>query len=342
MKDTENVSHFDLVRQQNRRLVRNLMRGFKQSGKAELAAAAGLSFPTVSALLGDLCRSGEVLLLPATATRGGRPAEQFALNPAFQAAVCAYIEDHRLYIQVYDALGQPELFEEVQLSKSGTVRDILEAFARVREKYPSLSVICLGVPGSVSSGKLIYIPDYDDLQGVDLRTALEEETGVRVFIENDVNVIAASERAIWPDLIHLYNGANGPGAGILISGVLLRGAFGLAGELEYFPIVRGRIPINFRQMLALIKKQAAEGKSDRTELLACLADVIAGIICLINPADAALSGFGLSEDDMDGLRREITRRVPPDRCPVLHLVDDVEATFRRGLWEIAFDYWKSI
>jgi predicted NBD/HSP70 family sugar kinase len=336
----EEYSHFDQVRMQNRRTVRNIMRHFPQISKAELAEVSGLSFPTVSALLSDLLQTGEAILLPDSATRGGRPAEQFALQPDYQMAVCAYIENHELFLRVYDVLGHVR-FESRQSFEAGHVPAELSTFLQQQKtSFPQLSVVCLGIPGVVENGVLTYIPEYPDLDGLPLQMDLERNLSLPVFLENDVNVFVSAERERWPSLVHIFNGANGTGAGILVNRQLIRGAGGYAGELEYLPFFHKGKPVTFCEKLRLIQNDSTQ-TSAKEELLTCLSQAIVSLICVINPPDVALSGFHLSDEDMIILRTYLERLIPAARCPSLHVVEPVDDLYQGGLLEMAMDYWKS-
>lgn len=341
---TNDCSHFDQIRIQNRRMVRNLMRDFPQIGKAELADLSGLSFPTISALLGDLLQTGEVLLLADVSSRGGRPAEQFALNPLFQTALCAYIENHVLYMRVCDVFGNTLLEKTAPLASGRSSDGLIGLMSDVKASFPGLSVICLGVPGAIMDGYLNYLPDYRDLEGLNLKQLLENALSVPVFIENDVNVFVFAEREIWPDLVHIFSSSNCPGSGILLNRTVVRGASGCAGELEYIPFEHNGIAVTFGEKLGLIARDFAGQENTaaaRAALLSCLAHAVASIVCIINPPDLALSGFGLADSDMTDLTEELARLLPASRCPVFHVVDEIDSLYQRGLLEIAMDYWKA-
>jgi predicted NBD/HSP70 family sugar kinase len=202
--------------------------------------------------------------------------------------------------------------------------------------------VCLGIPGVVENGVLAYIPEYPDLDGLPLQKDLERTLSLPVFLENDVNVFVSAERERWPSLVHIFNGANGAGAGILVNRQLIRGAGGYAGELEYLPFIHKGQPVTFCEKIRLIHQEYPpdSGKS-KDDLLACLAQAIVSIICVINPPDVALSGFQLSEKDKDDLRIVLERFIPSARCPSIHVVEPVDDLYQDGLLEMAMDYWKS-
>lgn len=334
-------AHFDQVRLTNRRRIRNLMRENRSFGKAELADLSSLSFPTVSALLQDLVQSGEVLLMPEQETRGGRPAGRYALDPRFQVAFCAYIEDYRLHVRVFDVLGNSVEEAVSPLDHAFCLRDLLRHLDALNEKYPMRSVISLGFPGVTVDGRLTYIPLYPDLENKDIAAILGERYGVPIFVENDVNVLVSAERGTWPDLFHLFKGANGPGAGILCGGSVLRGFSGGAGEVEYLPFIAE--DGTFRTFCGELTHIDATltDEDQKVALRRTLLCAVFAAISIVNPADIALSGFGLTSSDLAIMQLALVDRIPSDRIPTLHLIEDVDALYQLGLFQIARDYWIS-
>jgi len=337
-------SHFDQIRQQNRRMIRNLMRHIPQLGKAELADISGLSFPTVSALLNELCQTGEVIVLPDSTSRGGRPAEQFTLNPLFQAAACAYIENHELFIRVCDVLGNILFEDRKRLDPGYCDEQLKNILLDIKTKYPVLSVVCLGMPGVIVSGQVTYLPDYKELQGLDLQSFLKKALLVHVSIENDVNVLVFAEREKWPDLVHIFYGTNCPGSGILLDGQIVHGSSGCAGELEYLPFEYKGHAITFAGKLSRIAedyRSPEHSRKRKNELISCIARAAASFVCVINPPDIALSGFDLTDEDTPDLGLALAKLLPAARCPVFHIVNEVDDLYQSGLLQIAMDYWKS-
>lgn len=354
----DECSHFDQIRIQNRRIVRNLMRHFPKLGKAELADISGLSFPTVSALLSDLVQSGEVLILPGSASRGGRPAEQFALNPLFQTAVCAYLENFKLFVRVNDVLGNSLIEYQIPVTRENCDKQIESEMLSLKGRYPSLSIVCLGIPGVIVDGQITYLPDYPTLDGLKLQSILEKDLSVPVRIENDVNVFVFAEREKWPDLVHIFRSFNCVGAGILINSTIISGFSGCAGEVEYIPLEQGEQPVTFGEKLVQISKEYPE-KTDadvsvnanadanananarKAALISVVARVSASIISIINPPDIALSGFELDDADIPALQAGLEKIIPKSRCPDFHIVDAIDDLYQSGLLMIAMDYWKS-
>lgn len=101
----ENTAHFGQIREQNRRIIRNLVRSKSCISKSEIASLTGLTYPTVSSAIKDLVNSGEVTELESISV-GGRPGAVFQLNERYQYIICAYIDDLKLFARIYDACGK--------------------------------------------------------------------------------------------------------------------------------------------------------------------------------------------------------------------------------------------
>ncbi|HEV8437162.1 MAG TPA: ROK family protein [Methylomirabilota bacterium] len=119
----------------------------------------------------------------------------------------------------------------------------LVAVARTREIR--VGGIGIGVPGTVDvergviGADIHYVPE---LRGMLLATMVGERSGLPVFVDNDVNVLALGEWVFGEgkgtrSLVVLALGT-GVGGGIILDGRLHRGQGGFGGEL-------GHVPINF-------------------------------------------------------------------------------------------------
>ncbi len=118
----------------------------------------------------------------------------------------------------------------------------------LREQYPSVSAVGMGLPGFVNHARgivdsLTNVPGWYD---VPIRRILEEESGLPASVENDANCMAYAEWKLgaaqgMSDVVCLTLGT-GVGAGIVANGQLLRGHLGAAGEIGQVSIdYRGRV-----------------------------------------------------------------------------------------------------
>jgi DNA-binding Lrp family transcriptional regulator len=335
----DDTSHFDVIRIQNRRLIRNLMLDYKQISKSQLAGLSGLSFPTVSALINDLLESGEAIILDCTATRGGRPAGLYALAPLYRTAICAYLEEGEIVFRIVNAYGESIEEGSAALPKTGSHETLHLLIRDLQDKYPSLSAISLGIPGVVKDGRVLFLPTYPEFEGVDLGADLSSTFGIPAFLENDVNSMVLAERDVWPNLFHLFRGKciSGAGSGILINGELLHGVGGFAGEIAWIPFFEKEQESPGTNTITLSPEMSSASAQAN---IASISSVIIAVICILNPADIAISGFGIDFRDLDEIKKKILNSIPSDRFPELHLVDDTDSLYFSGLLGLVTDYWR--
>lgn len=310
----ENTAHFNQIREQNRKIIRNLIGKIPGVGKTELADLSGLTFPTVSSVLKDLVASGEVIELDGI-SKGGRPGAIFELNESFQFIVCAYIADMVLHIRIFDACGKQCEQQQKTLFSSIECMQFIDIFKEIKEKYSKISVISLGIPGVVLDGVIKHLPGIPTLDEINIKKCLEEALDVTVFVENDTNTIVLAEKNKYKDIAHIIINHCGIGTGILLNGQLIRGAHGCAGELEYI-------------------------FDEKAESLEVLTQAITAITCVIDIADISISGITLDESMLSNLREKLMKRLPHDRIPEIHVISSNDLYYQ-GLYNIAFEYCKS-
>lgn len=103
--------------------------------------------------------------------------------------------------------------------------------------------IGVGVPGVVDAARgrvSNEAPHVPDLRGQPLAATLSERFGLPVYVDNDVNALALAEHTFGlgrgaRSLVVLAPGT-GFGAGIVLDGLLVRGAHGYGGEFGHAPV----------------------------------------------------------------------------------------------------------
>jgi len=325
------------IRYDNRRDIRNIIRPFEKIGKREIASLTGLSIPTVSSLISELLDSGEVMVIPESVSTGGRPAELYALNPMFSVYLCLAIQNASLLLRCCDARGNIIFEREEAFLQTSGPEAITDRIEKVLNDYPGLHVVSISVPGAVLDGTILYIPDYPNLEGICLRKIIEDKVNVHIILENDVNVFVYAERERWDSLVHLLHTGNGPGAGVLVGANLVGGTSGFAGEVEFLQVRDADGTIAFGKKMSKIAG-ISDASDRKKETISTLAQVLCAYICILNPSDAALSGFGLTDSDLHDLRAETALLAPEARIMELHIVDDTHELSMAGLQMLAMDY----
>ncbi|GGL17635.1 ROK family transcriptional regulator [Planomonospora parontospora] len=224
--------------------------------RPEIGALTGLSKPTASQLLLRLQEAG--LVVPGGVREGlpGRTAEVYRLNPS--AAYVAALDVTRTHIdaRVADITGavvgeyrQPTPAPRAPRAPRDTGEATEDAVRNVRaaldgaQAPAALRHVVVGVQGAPDPGTgALGYATAEDLPGwlaPGLVATLGGRLGVRLSVENNVNLVAQAEQAhgsarghrdfvlLWAD--------DGLGAALVLGGRLHRGATGGAGEIGYMP-----------------------------------------------------------------------------------------------------------
>lgn len=229
----DDIAHFELVKRQNKKIVRNLLREKHTMRVSAVAHETGLSYPTVSNLLKELSETGEVFEDAQTVCRGGRPAVQYSLNAEYKSGIIMILEKDGLRYVVVDAFcneierGIFPLTDE-NITKEEFVSNVRE----LKQKYINIKTIALGIPGVAIEGDIKFLDVFPDLEGSELAERLRNELGVQLVVENDSNAMALAQINGNESFAHIIYLRKCMGTGIVINGSLFWGIGGYAGKFE--------------------------------------------------------------------------------------------------------------
>ncbi len=230
------------VRRHNLALVLREVAGPEPVSRAAVAARTGLTRGTVSSLVEELIAAGLVTELAAARGAPGRPASPLRLDPSGPAGLGVEIGVDTVAACVVDLTGTVRASrvvpsghrDDVPAAGLGTAAKL--AAEVVAETGLTLAGAAVALPGVVGAdGVLERAPNLP--RWVDV--AVGDELGARlggltVRAGNEADLAALAE--LWaggpPDAVHVSGGV-GVGAGILLGGVLFRGASGRAGEIGH-------------------------------------------------------------------------------------------------------------
>jgi predicted NBD/HSP70 family sugar kinase len=241
-----------LLRAINERAVLERLRAGGPASRTELAAATGVSKPTVGQALANLERAG--LVRPAGQRTGerGRSALLYELNPT--AAHVAGVDVGRSWVRVAvadlagEVVGRRD--ERNRARSAGAlverVRSLAhEVVAEAGVAWGDVVHTVVGSPGVLdpATGRLRYAPNLPGWGRAGLVDELRGALTASLAIDNDTNLAALGERAYGhgrevDDFVYLSIGT-GVGMGIVVGGELHRGARGAAGEVGFLPLAGG-------------------------------------------------------------------------------------------------------
>src|SRR6478752_5861710 len=214
----------------------------RQATRAEIAAASGLSKPTVSESVRRLSASGAVVDTGERTTGRGRVGTYYGLPATTGRALVASLAPDGIVAEAVDVHGQVVARAQAPVSRSpgaGRVARALTAVAGGVADGPfRLAVVSAADPVDRESGRLVELPDSPFLLGaLDAPAVLAELVDGPVTVDNDVNWAARAERrhggaAGVRDFVYLFLG-EGLGCAVVADGEVRRGHGGLAGEIAY-------------------------------------------------------------------------------------------------------------
>jgi predicted NBD/HSP70 family sugar kinase len=284
-----------LVRDLNRSAVLRLIGQAGPIARTEIARRLRLSPATVTAVTRQLIAAGFVKVVDQAPSKGGRPALLLGLvGGAAHALGVKVAPDHVVGVRVdLDA----EVIERFELPFEAREPDalqrlvaILRPYTRPRPDSPLFLGVGLGVPGVVD-GEEHSVVDSPMIgwRGIAVGELLQQELGVPVLVDNDVNTLAVAERLYGRGRGHdhflVVTIGRGVGLGIILGGDVYRGASGGAGEFGHIAVVEDGPPCECgkRGCLealvadpALVARARAEGLLDTGSGIAELRSLAAG------------------------------------------------------------------
>ncbi len=228
-----------------------LLRDGEPHGRSELVELSGLSRSTVGLRLDALLQLGLIAPASGTTSTGGRPSTKVVLSPAVYVIAAADLGAMHARVALTDLSGtflteatvRIAIADGPQKVLGWVVETITRLMAEIGRDGSDLAAIGIGLPGPVehTTGLPFSPPIMPGWDRFDVPAWMNKTYDVPVLVDNDVNIMALGERAtIWPetkDLI-LIKVATGIGAGVISSGVLQRGAEGVAGDIGHVQVSR--------------------------------------------------------------------------------------------------------
>jgi DNA-binding Lrp family transcriptional regulator len=306
--------------------------------KVELSDKLGISFPTISKFLARMEKDGEILSVGLDESSGGRRAKRYTYNPEHMLGLAIFLERTETNYAIFNCEGE---VKEQGKVPSVLVKDGLNLLTECIEKlitaYPKTASIAIGVPGSVDNGNIFYIPGYEQFQNFDVKGYYEDYFSIPVVVENDMNAAVLGyhhNRGIKANqaLVYLYSGENGPGAGLMINGDVVRGSTFFAGEVSFVPQYNDK---NFREALEA-------GTGPEKVLIAqdfqvdAFSRLVASFTAIINPHSVIFCKDDVEEAMVEKIAKASSKYIPLEHLPEL-TVSDWRQDYLYGLHSLGLD-----
>jgi predicted NBD/HSP70 family sugar kinase len=215
--------------------------------RREISEHTGLSPAAVTKALQPMLRAGLVSesARPRVARLGaGRPTQEVRIVPARVTVAGIKITATRLIAVVTNLSGLIIDEFEVDIPGAGSVVDVDTVVGVIKVAVQELSVrhrldrIGVAVSGDVDTGSgVVVLSPLLGWQNVPLASLLAAVINTPVIIDNDIRALTVAEQsfsdAFGIDDFALVTVGEGIGCGLVVGGHVLRGAFGVAGELGH-------------------------------------------------------------------------------------------------------------
>jgi predicted NBD/HSP70 family sugar kinase len=224
-----------------------LIRTGSARSRADLVALTGAPRSTVSARVEQLIASGLVLEGGTGDSRGGRPPTLLAFNRAAGLVVAVDLGATSVKVALTDLAGTILASKSHELEISEGPEPVLtevnrladELLAELGRTPDHVKAIGVGVPGPVefATGRLVHPPIMPGWHDYAVPSAFQR-FNCPVYVDNDVNVVAAGELGSdrSEENFLVVKIGTGIGCGIVVHGQIYRGTQGCAGDIGHIYI----------------------------------------------------------------------------------------------------------
>ncbi len=294
----------------------------RRATRAEIAAATGLSKPTVSESVRRLSENGSVVDTGERTTGRGRVGTYYALPATTGRALVAGLAPEGIVAEAIDVYGQVVARSRAPVSRAPGAGQVARTLKRVAGEVTDhtagtfrVAVVSAADPVDRRSGRLVELPDAPFLLGaLDSPALLADLVDGPVTVDNDVNWAARAEHsrgraAGVRDFVYLYLG-EGLGCAVLADGEVRRGHAGLAGEIAHVVTIGpgglgmrltdvfaaldlcrpGSSAIDVPALLVAVEPDTAAAGDLLTTLARALAGVLSAMVALTDPAVVLIGG----------------------------------------------------
>ncbi|QXZ80357.1 ROK family transcriptional regulator [Rhizobium sp. L51/94] len=232
----------------NRRIVLESIRLLGPTTRGDIATRVGLTVQTVSTIVRELEEQGLILSVKEEPRGRGIPPSTLTINPDGGLSIGIHITQLFIEAALVNLLG--DVVDSRHRVALNPIPD--DAFALIEEMISELKAglrggrllgagLALPGPFDVESMSFVGSTTMIGWKNVDIRQRLADATGLPAFFENDMAAAALGEQLYGlgqqlSDYYYLFFSV-GLGGAMMHDGLVMRGAWGNAGEIGHMPAV---------------------------------------------------------------------------------------------------------
>ncbi len=235
----------DIKRINSANIIRLLHKN-RLASKNEIAEYLGLSSVTAHNIINDLQAVGLCTPSGESVSRGGRNAVLYKIDGGFGCIVSQLLHRQDIITTVYD-VSLNRLFQSTvpnaMTKPNHTIEVMCKEIKKAINHQNGKRVMGVGVslPGRSSlDGIILHIPGYAAWGHIPLKSIIESNVSLPVYIDNDINALALSAK--WNGLSDNFSTSvyisveEGFGVGILLDDQIFRGSNGYGCEIGHTTI----------------------------------------------------------------------------------------------------------
>ncbi|MEC9485152.1 MAG: ROK family protein [Candidatus Izemoplasma sp.] len=245
------TSNSKSIKAENTKLVVEKLVELKETTRIELARLTTLNKATISSIIQGLIKKQIVIKTDKSIKTSGRSAKVIALNKNAGRILSLDLQTTQIYGVITNLYGEM-LFEIKHPISNPNFSPYLEELLKTIDELKDNTFdstygiigIGIGVYGIIDKNHRIKFAPFTSWKNIELKTIIEDYTGLDTYVENEANISALGENTVYPDhhnLITLNIGV-GVGMGIVINNTLYTGEDGFAGEIGHTIIHPGGNP----------------------------------------------------------------------------------------------------
>jgi len=233
---------FSLIKELNTSVILNTIRSNNSISRAEIASMTGLTPATVTNLTSRLLEHKLIKETELGESSGGRKPVMLEINGSEYNVACINIGSKAVTVSIFDINGNlitsanPEVIKnDYKASLNSITAKLSELSELSMKRILGVGVSCEGMINE-DEGICVFSSNLG-WENIDIREEIYSKTGLPVFVDNDVHVIALGEK--WfgaakntDDFVLFYTGF-GLGLAVMNKDGLYRGSMNYAGEMGH-------------------------------------------------------------------------------------------------------------
>lgn len=225
------------IKSRNFNIIIDYMIAHDELAISQIAEDTQLSIPTVKKFIDYAMENDIVIYTEIAESTGGRKPKLYRINKDFRYTLYFAVDNENLCYRVADFTNKYICKKQKDFNTKTFFKDIKDIITEFSKKY-KIQIVCISMPAILDSGKIAYWGKDHSFDGLNIKSELESEFGVKCIIENDMKLtafasIADFENPKAANIATMQFGHNGIGLGVITNGKILKGATGFAGEVSF-------------------------------------------------------------------------------------------------------------